>query len=109
MKIDLKEVGNFELKPHPQIKNVKILQIFFENGYGVSVVTLQKRGEKINVDNSLYDIAIIKGNESSNNVVIVPEMEYVDPDYDNYNSNNGVWINLDFSKIYHKAKIISLL
>jgi hypothetical protein len=108
MTVNLKDLGSFDFQSHPQTKNILILQIFFDNGYGISVITNNKNSKK-SYNTVSYDVAVLKGVKNDNKLVIVPDMKYVDPDYDNYNSNEGVWKDLEFDKLYHKAKIISLL
>ncbi len=108
MTINLKDLGDFDFQAHPNTKNILILQIFFDNGYGISIITKIKDSKKLSNKLS-YDVAILKGNKNNNDLVIVPDMKYVDPDYDNYDSNDGIWKDLEFDKLYHKAKIISLL
>lgn len=110
MTVNLKDLGNFDFQSHPHTKNILILQIFFDNGYGVSIITNTKNSKKTHSHNTVsYDVAILKGAKNDNELIVVPDMKYVDPDYDNYNSNEGVWKDLEFDKLYHKAKIISLL
>lgn len=108
--IQIKSLGNHKFLQHPHSKNYMILQIFFENGYGISVLTKKPKSNKLFEEiSSIYDIAILKGTKTDNEVVILSEMQYVDPDYKNYEENDGVWKDLDYEKIYHKAMIVSLL
>lgn len=108
IKFNLKDLGDHYFIPHPTRKKLLIFQLFFDNGYGISVITKYSKSP-FNEYMNFYDIAILKGVSNNNSIVVLPEMKYVDPDYDNYEAHDGVWKDLDFDKIYHKAKIISLL
>lgn len=117
----INDFENLEWNPHPVFPNTIAAQIFFENGYGASLLT-QIKGESAtgflssmlssygSRSSGTHEIAIIKGNHKEFYFYFYEEMQDLDlVDGDEYCSRGGIWTNCDLESTIKKIKLISCL
>lgn len=117
----INDFENLDWKDHPVFPGTIAAQIFFENGYGASILT-QTNGKPAtglfssmmssygSRSNGTHEVAIIKGNPTEFYFYFYEDMSDLDlEDGDEYCSRGGIWVNCDLENTIKKIKLISCL
>lgn len=113
---DLVKNENIEFKQHPTIRGAFQAKIMFENGFGLSIITNgSKRGLLYgNWNQNTYEVGLLKKINKDDYDLVSPkevesELSIVDPDFEEFKINCGIWTFLDQEKVMEKIKIIKNL
>jgi hypothetical protein len=112
---------SLDWKDHPVFKNGLQTKHFFNNGYGISIIT-NKSGSSsaTNIlnsfekaygsqDKSTFEIGVLKGNRAKHEFVSIEELKNVDPDYTQYEDYGGIWTDCNVEKVIEKINLIATL
>ena len=117
----INDFENLDWKDHGFFQNAICTQIFFENGYGASIITQTNTRKATNIFDSFvssygshkdgtYEVAIIKGNKNRYNFYELDNIEDVDSeDAEDYLYKSGIWANMNLEKTLNKINLIACL
>jgi hypothetical protein len=112
---------SLDWKDHPVFKNGLQTKHFFNNGYGISIITNKSNsGSATNILNSFekaygsqdkgtFEIGVLKGNRAKHEFVSIEELKNVDPDYIQYEDYGGIWTDCNVEKVIEKINLIATL
>ena len=120
---NINDFENLDWRDHNFFENAIAAQVFFDNGYGASIIT-QTDGSKAkglmtsflsaygSHGDGTYEVAVIKGNKESSSFYELENIVDIDSnenDVENYIDRGGVWASLDLQKTIEKINLIACL
>ena len=120
---NINDFENLDWRDHNFFENAIAAQVFFDNGYGASIIT-QTDGSKAkdfvesfrsaygSHEDGTYEVAVIKGNKESSSFYELENITDVDHnvnDVEDYIGSCGVWASLDLQKTIQKINLIACL
>ena len=120
---NINDFENLDWRDHNFFENAIAAQVFFDNGYGASIIT-QTDGSKAkdfiesfrsaygSHEDGTYEVAIIKGNKESSSFHELENIADVDHnanDVEDYIGSGGIWASLDLQKTIEKINLIACL
>jgi hypothetical protein len=120
---NINDFENLDWRDHNFFENAIAAQVFFDNGYGASIIT-QTNGEKAkgfiesfrsaygSHEDGTYEVAVIKGNKESSGFHQLENIEDIDfneNDVEEYIGSGGIWANMDLMKTIEKINLIACL
>ena len=112
---------NLEWNNHPVFPGTIATQIFFENGYGASILTQTNGRPATDLFSSImssygsrstgtHEVAIITGDKEKFHFHFYEDMNTLDlEDGDDYCSKGGIWTNCNLEDTIKKIRLISCL
>lgn len=112
---------SLDWKDHPVFKNGLQTKHFFNNGYGISIITNKSNSHSAtnfidsfekaygSQDEGTFEIGVLKGNKAKHEFTSVQELEVVDPDYSKYEDLGGIWTDCDIEKVIQKINLVATL
>ena len=106
---------------HPVFKNGLQTKHFFNNGYGISIITNKSNTDNAtnflnsferaygSQDKGTFEIGVLKGNKAKHEFVSLDELKNVDPDYSQYEDYGGIWTDCDINKVIEKINLVATL
>ncbi len=97
-------------KDHPVFKNGLQTKYFFENGYGISIITNKTNSNEDDLTlKDKYELGILRGNKAKHEFISIEDLKNVDPDYEKYEYLGGIWTDCDVDKVIQKINIVATL
>lgn len=120
---NINDFENLDWRDHHFFENAIAAQVFFDNGYGASIIT-QANGEKAeglmsslrsaygSHEDGTYEVAVIKGskeNSGFHQLENIEDIDFNENDVEEYIGSGGIWASLDLQKTIQKINLIACL